>query len=244
MKKENRSYLKKLEEQPEIKEAFLRASAALNALMLKYEETQEMAEQRYERAIRNLRSFAEKEGLIMPYDFDEFYDWYLELLEDVEGKEIPEVIESLKGIDREQLCLFHKAQTEKLNEIITSTEQESKAKQLKESLRNYGFFELKKVMCLTPEGANKLIEGLSRNMAYGIAMLDFLGFCEHLDKEQGTKYKANIILSKLYNPKVKEGTTARHYRTSLIKNKARYTSYLHKNEVQNDYQELKEINKD
>ena len=121
----------------------------------------------------------------------------------------------------------------------STSPQESKADKLKTELVKYGFFELEKVKCLTPDSKNQLVKLISQNMAYGIAMFDFLKFCDYLENEKGTKYKANIILTRLYNEKAKDGTTARHYRSSLVKNNPRYTSYLHKESVQHDYQELK-----
>lgn len=111
----------------------------------------------------------------------------------------------------------------------------------KERLQERGFYNLEKVKELSDRGQNELFEKLTNkmNMAYGIAMFDFLGFCEFLDIENGTKYKTNIFLSKLYNINAKDGTQARHYRNSLIKNKSRYTSYKHKEKVIKDYDNLK-----
>ncbi len=76
-------------------------------------------------------------------------------------------------------------------------------------------------------------------MPYGIAMFDFLGFCEHLDRELGTKYKANKILSNLYNESAKDGTSAKHLRRSLFKPLPRYKAGEHKETVKTDYQKLK-----
>lgn len=115
-----------------------------------------------------------------------------------------------------------------------------KADILKENLQKGGFFNLEKVQSLSEIGQNELIKLLSDNeMPYGIAMFDYLGFCVFLDKEKGTKYKTNHFLSKLYNKKAKDGTQAKHYRNSLINNKSRYTSYLHKETVAKDYEQLK-----
>lgn len=76
-------------------------------------------------------------------------------------------------------------------------------------------------------------------MPYGIAMFDELGFCDYLDNEQGTKYKANTILSRLYNEKAKDGTSSKHYRRSLIRPTKRYKAGEYKETVKKDYQKLK-----
>ena len=116
---------------------------------------------------------------------------------------------------------------------------QTKADVLKDNLQKGGFYNLKKVQSLSEIGQNNLIELLLQSMAYSIAMFDYLGFCEFLDKEKATKYKANHFLSKLFNDNAKDGTQARHYRNSLMSNKPRYTSYLHKEKVIKDYEQLK-----
>jgi len=115
----------------------------------------------------------------------------------------------------------------------------TKADILKENLQKGGFYNLEKVQALTEPNQNELINLISENMAYSIAMFDYLGFCDFLDNEKGTKYKANHYLSRLYNENAKDGTQAKHYRNSLINNKKRYTSYLHKEKVIKDYEKLK-----
>ena len=116
---------------------------------------------------------------------------------------------------------------------------QTKTDVLKDNLQKGGFYNLKKVQSLSEIGQNNLIELLLQSMAYSIAMFDYLGFCEFLDKEKATKYKANHYLSKLFNDNAKDGTQARHYRNSLMSNKPRYTSYLHKEKVIKDYEQLK-----
>jgi len=115
----------------------------------------------------------------------------------------------------------------------------TKADILIENLQKGGFYNLEKVQNLSDTGQNKLIKLLLSSMAYGIAMFDYLGFCDFLDNEKGTKYKANQYLSKLYKENAKDGTQAKHYRNSLVNNKPRYTSYLHKEKVIKDYEQLK-----
>ena len=110
---------------------------------------------------------------------------------------------------------------------------------LEDNLQKGGFYNLDKVQSLSEIGQNNLVKLLLQSMAYSIAMFDYLGFCEFLDKEKATKEKANHFLSKLFNYNAKDGTQARHYRNSLIANKSRYTSYLHKEKVIKDYEQLK-----
>ena len=116
---------------------------------------------------------------------------------------------------------------------------QTKADVLKDNLQKGGFYNLDKVQSLSEIGQNNLVKLLLQSMAYSIAMFDYLGFCEFLDKEKANKEKANHFLSKLFNYNAKDGTQARHYRNSLIANKSRYTSYLHKEKVIKDYEQLK-----
>jgi hypothetical protein len=125
-------------------------------------------------------------------------------------------------------------------ESLTPESAETKSKKLKTQLGEYGFFELPKVKNLSELNKQRLVELLNTNlMPYGIALFDFLGFCEHLDKVQGTKYKADKILSTLYNENAKDGTSAKHYRRSLIKSMPRYKAGEYKETVKTDYQKLK-----
>lgn len=126
------------------------------------------------------------------------------------------------------------------NKLSAPQQTETKTDNLKAELGKYGFFELPMVKQLSEPSKQNLIEKISTNkMPYGIAMFDFLGFCEYLDREQGTKYKANKILSRLYNAKAKDGTSAKHNRRSLFKPLSRYKACEYKETVKNDYQNLK-----
>jgi hypothetical protein len=130
----------------------------------------------------------------------------------------------------------------KTNEYLYLNSQptETITDKLRNKLGELGFFELSKVKQLSEQNKQKLVELLSTNkMPYGIAMFDYLGFCENLDREQGTKYRANKVLSKLYNEKAKDGTSAKHYRRSLIKPSSRYKAGDYKEIVKTDYQNLK-----
>jgi hypothetical protein len=131
--------------------------------------------------------------------------------------------------------LIHEVQS------LPTQQTENKADKLKEQLDKYGFFELPAVKLLSEIKQKALIDLISKNkMPYGIAMFDFLGFCEYLDNQQGTKYKADIVLSRFFNEKAKDGTSAKHYRRSLIKNtSSRYKAGEYTTIVQRDYEELK-----
>ena len=117
---------------------------------------------------------------------------------------------------------------------------ETKAEMLKAKLGEYGFFELQMVKQLSEPNKQSLIVLISKKkMPYGIAMFDYLGFCEHLDFEQGPKCKANKILARLYNENVKDGTNARHLRESLIRANKRFKANEYKITVKKDYEKLK-----
>lgn len=125
-------------------------------------------------------------------------------------------------------------------EALATQQTETKTDKLKTELGKYGFFELPKVKQLSEPKKQSLIELISINpMPYGIAMFDYLGFCEYLDGEQGKKYKTDKILSRLYNENAKDGTSAKHYRRSLIRPMPRYKAGEYKETVKEDYETLK-----
>ena len=117
---------------------------------------------------------------------------------------------------------------------------ETKTQRLKSALAEVGFFDLPMVKILSESNKLKLVELIELNkMPYGIAMLDYLNFLTYLDKSQGTKKKANLIVSRLFNEKAKDDTSAKHYRSSLVKPKPRYNASEYKQTVISDYQKLK-----
>lgn len=127
-----------------------------------------------------------------------------------------------------------------LVEALPPPPPETKTDKLNAELVKYGFFELPKVKQLSEPNKQSLVEMIStKPMPYGIAMFDELGFCDYLDREQGTKYKADKILSRLYNKNAKDGTSSKHYRRSLIKPMPRYKAGEYKENVKIDYQKLK-----
>jgi hypothetical protein len=117
---------------------------------------------------------------------------------------------------------------------------ETKTQRLKSALAEVGFFELPMVQILSEPNKLKLVELIGFNkMPYGIAMLDYLNFLTYFDKAKGTKKKANLIVSRLFNEKAKDDTSAKHYRSSLVKPRPRYNASEYKQTVISDYQKLK-----
>lgn len=120
----------------------------------------------------------------------------------------------------------------------------TKTDSFKTLLVKYGFNNLPMVKQLTDENKTKLVELICSNkLPYGIAMFDFLGFLEHLEKEHfNIKYKLNMEISKWYNSDI-EGRAVKANISTLYKSstedKTRYTAHLHKEIVKKDYEKLK-----
>ena len=121
---------------------------------------------------------------------------------------------------------------------------ETKKDNLKEQLCNYGFFELEKVKILSNQGKDSLIEKIFvKSLPYAIAMFDYLQFIQWLENNYfDSKYKLYIEVSKWFGSD-KEGRAIKGNISSLLnntsENKNRYTAYLHKEKVKNDYEQLK-----
>jgi len=113
---------------------------------------------------------------------------------------------------------------------------------LKENLEKYDFFKLPKVQQISVEKRSRLIDLIHSNkLPYKIALLDYLGFIKHLEKEHfQTKYKLNLELAKWFNTNER---AIKGNLSSLLPNstedKSRYTSYRHKETAEKDYQSLK-----
>jgi hypothetical protein len=111
----------------------------------------------------------------------------------------------------------------------------------KNTLKEVGFFNLKMVKYLPKESIEKLIGFIfSGTFPYQIAMLDYLGFIKQFEKDCITRtelYKQlGIILS--VTDRLVQGNINILLPYSKG-NKALYTSYTHKERVENDYQKLK-----
>jgi len=115
---------------------------------------------------------------------------------------------------------------------------------LKENIRKYGFFKLGKVIILSEQNQNELISKISKNkLPYAIAMFDYLGFINLLEKDYFIiKRKMEIEVSGWFAPS-KDGRPARGNINSLSENtkedKKRWTAHKHKETVNKDYHFLK-----
>lgn len=120
---------------------------------------------------------------------------------------------------------------------------ESKTDRFSKNIREYGFFELAKVKCLTVSSQTKLIDLLiTNNLPYCIAMFDYLSFLNYLEKEHFiTKNSLFIGISEWFECE-KSGRTVKGNINSLSghtnESKSRYTAYKHVGIVQENYKEL------
>lgn len=114
---------------------------------------------------------------------------------------------------------------------------------LRDKLSELGFFQLEKVKSLTDASKVKLVELLHHNnLPYKIAMIDFLGFIVHLDKNYFNKIGLrNIELAKVFNSS-KDGRDIKGNINSLRKRESdkneRYTSFRHLENVEIHYNSL------
>lgn len=121
---------------------------------------------------------------------------------------------------------------------------ESKTDKLKIQLGELGFFDLPIVKKLNVLSQTKLVETIiSNKLPYQIAMLHYLGFINHLEKEHlPIKYKLYRKISELLCSD-KDGRAVKGNLSSLLSmstaNKDRYTAHLHKESVKKDYENLK-----
>lgn len=132
-----------------------------------------------------------------------------------------------------------------LSDIETSLPIESektKVEKLREGLLKIGFDKLPKVKVLSGGAVNLLVKLISDHpLPYQIAMFDYLNFLEFLSEEYfDSKYKMHRELAKLLN------TDERSIKGSINvlnpksnENRQKYTSHLHKEIVEKDYQKLK-----
>ncbi len=113
---------------------------------------------------------------------------------------------------------------------------------LKEILTEHGFATLPSTKKLSTSALENLIELIvSNKLPFVIAMFDFLGFFDHLQKEYfQTKYLLNKEIAKWLNTGER---TVKGNISSLLKNttenKERYTAHLYKEDVKIAYQKLK-----
>ncbi len=140
-----------------------------------------------------------------------------------------------------EIIFFDSSNAELENNKKTITIQ-SKTEKLKSELQKYGFFDLEMTKNLCNGSSEEIINLLiGKELPYKIAMIDFLGFVRHLEKEHtNTKNDLYKCISEIFN------TDIRRVKGNLLvlnpiskENKTRYTAYCHKETVQKDYQKLK-----
>lgn len=121
---------------------------------------------------------------------------------------------------------------------------ETKTDKLKTQLGQYGFFELPKIKKLSDPNKIKLVELISTNgLPYSIAMFDFLEFLEHMRKNHFTTHnQLNVEVARWFFAS-KDGRSVKGNISVLIntstENREKYTSHIHKEQVQNDFYNLK-----
>ncbi|PIB34984.1 hypothetical protein BFP72_06045 [Reichenbachiella sp. 5M10] len=115
---------------------------------------------------------------------------------------------------------------------------------LRDKLTEHGFFNLEKVKSISEEKQGDLLKKIyEAKLPYQIAMINFLGFIDHLNKEYfPVANKRNIEIAKWLNSD-KNGDSVRKNITSLVNNSGgtndRYTAYKHKEQVEKDYNSIK-----
>lgn len=121
---------------------------------------------------------------------------------------------------------------------------ETKMDKLKTQLVQYGFFELPKIKKLSDPNKIKLVELISTNgLPYSIAMFDFLEFLEHMRNNHFTTHnQLNVEVARWFFAS-KDGRSVKGNISVLInnstENREKYTSHIHKEQVQKDFNNLK-----
>lgn len=121
---------------------------------------------------------------------------------------------------------------------------ETKTHRLKETLANYGFYELESVKVLSDSSKQNLIELICNNdLPYVIAMIDYLGLLKHLMLEHfNAKCRLNREVSKWFNAD-KTGRSVKGNISTLSsksnEDRKKYTAHLYKETVIRDYQNIK-----
>lgn len=118
---------------------------------------------------------------------------------------------------------------------------DKRQKELRLKLTEYGFYNLDKVRILTPKAQQELTEKICESKKpFIIALFNYLGFINLLEKTFATKYKMyQEIASWLGGDK--EGRDIKGYILSFTKRKEndRYNAFLHEEEVKEYYQSIK-----
>lgn len=121
---------------------------------------------------------------------------------------------------------------------------ETKTDKLKTQLGQYGFFELPKIKKLSDSNKIKLVELMSENgLPYSIAMFVFLEFIAYIRENHFKNYgELNVEVAKWFFAS-KDGRSVKGNISVLSKNSTensqKYTSHIHREQVQKDYNNLK-----
>jgi hypothetical protein len=118
----------------------------------------------------------------------------------------------------------------------------TKEQKLSNKLKPIGFFELEKVKSLSAKGQISLVELIAeKQIPYAIAMLNYLGFIEHLTKNHySSKVKLNKEVAKILvtaDRNIKGNINV--LSSASRENRTRYTAHEHQKQVQKDYEKLK-----
>lgn len=136
--------------------------------------------------------------------------------------------------------LFDKYSFDKFENSIPKAE--TNTSKLIDHLKKFDFLGLSKTSKLSTESQKKLLTIVNSNgLPYAIAMFDFLGFLEYLEKEHfKTNTERDKEISKWFG--TNNERTVRGNINSLVKksteNMKRYTAHLHTETVRKDYQSL------
>jgi hypothetical protein len=123
------------------------------------------------------------------------------------------------------------------------TEQiQTKSEKFYQKLSEHGFFDLDKVKSLSKSSQKNLFEIVSnKGIGYKIAMFDFVGFLNHLEREY---FPSKNVLQKQISSWLesdKDGRTVRGHMNALVKqpdSNDRYKSYIYKEQVRKHYESL------
>ncbi|WHF51851.1 hypothetical protein QGN23_00900 [Chryseobacterium gotjawalense] len=134
--------------------------------------------------------------------------------------------------------------TEAMSESLAEPQlKDTKAKKLNSSLVEYGFNNLEKVEKLSDKSKGRIIEEISeKGLPYAVAMLDYLGFFNHLllkychTKESMYKLVSGIICDKDSSRAIKGNLNTLNINSK--ESRERYTAHQFTETVENYYQQL------
>lgn len=167
------------------------------------------------------------------------WHWVERFLEFVPENEVEEEERRDSILDTYQPGFASDAKAESLPEVTPSRKEP-----LIQKLQEYGFFELQKVKVLSLERQAQLVELVAgQPLPYQIAMLHYLGYIDYLKEHyfpKGVdlqKWLATTLGYPKAERRVKGEISVLNPKSS--ERRDRYTSHLHKEVVEKDYQRLK-----